>query len=143
MSWFKSWHLTWVAPLLEVGKIFEIIMISFSFRFGVCCTFIYTAASTLSENNSYIQNPNYPSAYGSTSSLSFTVSKCSNGLYHINCCTWITPSKMKKKVFFQKKSIIPSPHILVVLVITSQGLLGTKSSWVQNFCFFQMSVLSD
>jgi len=45
--------------------------------FGVCCLFIYNSASTsVSENCSYIQNPNFPSAYGSTSTISWTVTKC-------------------------------------------------------------------
>ena len=47
------------------------------YRFGVCCLFIYNSASTsVSENCSYIQNPNFPSAYGSTSTISWTVTKC-------------------------------------------------------------------
>ena len=110
------------------------IMISFSFRFGVCCTFIYTAASTISENNSYMQNPNYPSAYGATSSLSFTVSKCSNGLYHIfliNCCTSIIPSKMKKKVSFKKIPHINNSLTYIYWCIVSQiqKLISNNSCW--------------
>ena len=53
-------------------KCFDII-----YSFGVCCLFIYNSASTsVSENCSYIQNPNFPSAYGSTSTISWTVTKC-------------------------------------------------------------------
>merc|ERR1711981_409459 len=47
--------------------------------FGVCCLFITsTSGSTSSQNCSYIQNPNYPNAYGSTTAISFTVAKCSS-----------------------------------------------------------------
>lgn len=51
--------------------------------FGVCCLFISTAAATISENCSYIQNPSFPSAYTATSSLTWTVSKCSNDVCSI------------------------------------------------------------
>ena len=49
------------------------------FRFGVCCVFtISTGGTTTSENCSYIQNPSYPSVYSATSSLTYTVEKCSD-----------------------------------------------------------------
>ena len=52
------------------------------FRFGVCCLFLYkTGSEDVSQNCSYIQNPNYPSAYGSTTSIYWNVKKCSKGLY--------------------------------------------------------------
>jgi len=45
--------------------------------FGVCCLFVFDSASTsVAENCSYIQNPNFPQAYGSTSTISWTVKKC-------------------------------------------------------------------
>lgn len=45
--------------------------------FGVCCVFVYeTSGSTISQNCSYIRNPNYPNAYTDTNSLQFTVVKC-------------------------------------------------------------------
>ena len=54
----------------------------FHYRFGVCCLFITsTSGSTSSQNCSYIQNPNYPNAYGSTTAISFTVAKCSSGMF--------------------------------------------------------------
>jgi len=49
--------------------------------FGVCCLFIYTTSgSTISQNCSYIQSPNFPSTFTSTdaTSLTYTISKCSN-----------------------------------------------------------------
>ena len=50
------------------------------FRFGVCCVFIYNSATnTISVNDSYIQNPGFPSAYTGTSQVSYTIQKCSNG----------------------------------------------------------------
>ena len=50
-------------------------------RFGVCCLFITsTSGATVSQNCSYIQNPNFPSAYASETAISFTVTKCSSGI---------------------------------------------------------------
>merc|ERR1712223_923586 len=44
--------------------------------FGVCCLFVYSSASTtISQNCSYIQNPNFPSAYGSTSTIAWQINK--------------------------------------------------------------------
>ena len=49
------------------------------FRFGVCCVFtISDGGTSTSENCSYIQNPSYPSVYSATSSLTYTVEKCSD-----------------------------------------------------------------
>jgi len=46
--------------------------------FGVCCLFITsTSGASVSENCSYIQNPNFPNAYGVETAISFTVQKCS------------------------------------------------------------------
>jgi len=49
--------------------------------FGVCCIFTYSATgSTISQNVSYIVNPNYPSNYAPTSTpntVSYTIEKCS------------------------------------------------------------------
>jgi len=46
--------------------------------FGVCCTFtINTCGATVSNNCSYIQNPNYPSSESTGTSCSFSVSPLS------------------------------------------------------------------
>ena len=51
------------------------------FRFGVCCLFIVSSTSTtISENCTYIQNPSYPSVYSDTSSLTYTINKCSSSV---------------------------------------------------------------
>jgi len=47
--------------------------------FGVCCVFILSTTGDISQNCSYIQNPSYPSSYGDTTSLTYTVRKCSDG----------------------------------------------------------------
>merc|ERR1712051_315205 len=48
--------------------------------FGVCCVFTVSAtSSTISNNDTYIQNPSFPSAYGETNSLAYTIQKCSDG----------------------------------------------------------------
>ena len=53
-----------------------------SFRFGVCCLFVFDSASTsVAENCSYIQNPNFPQSYGSTSTISWTIKKCTPRKY--------------------------------------------------------------
>ena len=50
-------------------------------RFGVCCLFIVSDTSTtISENCTYIQNPSYPSVYSDTSSLTYTIKKCSSSV---------------------------------------------------------------
>lgn len=49
--------------------------------FGVCCYFaVSSSGSSLNENNSYIQNPGYPSTYSSSSTLSYTINKCSDDI---------------------------------------------------------------
>ena len=47
--------------------------------FGVCCVFILTTTGDISENCSYIQNPSFPAVYGETTSLTYTIRKCSSG----------------------------------------------------------------
>ena len=47
--------------------------------FGVCCVFILTTTGDITQNCSYIQNPSYPSSYSDTTSLTYTVRKCSDG----------------------------------------------------------------
>lgn len=49
--------------------------------FGVCCVFTVSAtSSTISNNDTYIQNPSFPSAYGETNSLAYTIQKCSDDI---------------------------------------------------------------
>jgi len=50
--------------------------------FGVCCIFLYDTSSdtTINYNDTYIQNPSWPSTYGDTSSLTYTVNKCSDDI---------------------------------------------------------------
>ena len=46
--------------------------------FGVCCVFIITSTGEVNQNCSYIQNPSYPSTYSDTTSLTYTIKKCSD-----------------------------------------------------------------
>ena len=48
--------------------------------FGVCCVFTINSDSslTVNYNDTYIQNPGYPSTYTGTSSLTYTINKCAN-----------------------------------------------------------------
>lgn len=48
--------------------------------FGVCCVFLVSASGgTISQNCTYVQNPGFPSTYGDTAELTYTVYKCSAG----------------------------------------------------------------
>jgi len=52
--------------------------------FGVCCVFVYEASgSTISQNCSYIRNPNYPNAYTDTTSLQYNIVKCDPSVCHL------------------------------------------------------------
>jgi len=47
--------------------------------FGVCCVFTFNqATNTINVNDSYLQNPGFPSAYSETSAVTYTIQKCSN-----------------------------------------------------------------
>lgn len=50
-----------------------------SFSFGVCCVFIRTDATrSVSDNCTYIQNPNYPDSFpAGDTSATYTIVKCS------------------------------------------------------------------
>jgi hypothetical protein len=49
--------------------------------FGVCCLFATsTCSDTISTNSTYIRNPSFPSVYTSTSSCSFSITKCGTGI---------------------------------------------------------------
>eukprot|EP00093_Oithona_nana_P001154 01154.XXX_2401_3142_1 [CDS] Oithona nana genome sequencing. len=49
--------------------------------FGVCCTFtINTCGDTVSNNCSYVQNPNYPASESSGTSCSFNISPLSSDI---------------------------------------------------------------
>ena len=48
-------------------------------RFGVCCVFILGSEGTVTQNCTYIRNPDYPSPYGQTSTIRYTITKCSPG----------------------------------------------------------------
>jgi hypothetical protein len=58
----------------------QIKLINF-YRFGVCCVFLISASSggAVSQNCTYIQNPNFPSPYTGTKAVSYTVQKSSSG----------------------------------------------------------------
>jgi len=52
--------------------------------FGTCCVFVYdTTGSTISQNCSYIRNPNYPNAYTDTGALQFQIVKCSQDVCYL------------------------------------------------------------
>jgi len=50
--------------------------------FGICCLFTLSSSSslTVSQNNTYIQNPSFPSVYTDTSALTYTVNKCADNI---------------------------------------------------------------
>ena len=48
--------------------------------FGICCLFVVsTTGATIEQNCTYIQNPGFPSTLSDSTSLSYTVKKCSCG----------------------------------------------------------------
>ena len=52
--------------------------------FGICCVFTLNgddSTQTVNYNDTYIQNPGFPTVYTDTSSLSYTVNKCQDGKY--------------------------------------------------------------
>lgn len=49
--------------------------------FGVCCVFtVSTCGSTITNNVTYITNPGFPTAYTTTGTCSYTVSKCADDI---------------------------------------------------------------
>lgn len=49
--------------------------------FGVCCVFLQTGTSpTISENRTYLRNPSFPAVYSETSSITYTINKCSSDI---------------------------------------------------------------
>jgi len=50
--------------------------------FGICCLFTISGDTglTVSQNNTYIQNPSFPSVYTDTTALSYTVNKCADNI---------------------------------------------------------------
>merc|ERR1719323_523774 len=49
--------------------------------FGVCCRFTLTACGgTVSQNITYIRNPEFPSSYGSSTACKYTVKAVSDGI---------------------------------------------------------------
>ena len=49
-------------------------------RFGVCCVFtVSSAGTTVTQNNTYIQNPGDPTGYTALSSIQYSITKCSTG----------------------------------------------------------------
>ena len=75
-----------------------------SLSFGVCCLFLVSATgATINQNCTYLRNPGFPSVYSSTSSLSYTVSKCSSGnmfyeSLHQGNGEWLVPRRFKIRV---------------------------------------------
>ena len=77
------------------------IFIHFYTRFGVCCLFITsTSGAEINNNCSYIQNPNYPNAYGTETAISFKVNKCSAGILIFR---WDILSDSSHRLVFQLK----------------------------------------
>ena len=50
--------------------------------FGVCCVFIIDDDDNtdVNQNDTYIQNPNFPSAYDEDNSITYKVNKISDGM---------------------------------------------------------------
>merc|ERR1712203_1186443 len=50
--------------------------------FGICCLFTISGDTglTVSQNNTYIQNPSFPSVYTDTTALTYTINKCADNI---------------------------------------------------------------
>ena len=77
-----------------------------NFRFGVCCVKIIDDDSNtdVNYNDTYLQNPDYPSSYGDEGSITYKVNKLSSGKY-FNCR--IFPKPKISKVLYQRLNILP------------------------------------
>jgi len=53
--------------------------------FGTCCVFILddSTSKTVSQNNTYVQNPAYPSVYADSTDLTYTVNKCNSEVCYL------------------------------------------------------------
>merc|ERR1739844_487658 len=52
--------------------------------FGVCCVIkVSTCGGSVTKNASYIDNPSYPTAYSTTGSCSYTVTRCSTDICQV------------------------------------------------------------
>ena len=76
-----------VPKITKCGDLLYVLYYSFLptiYRFGVCCLFIVSATSTtINENCTYIQNPSFPSVYADTTSLTYTINKCSDTVCNV------------------------------------------------------------
>lgn len=81
---FKGWK----SQRRMRGRVSQFFFIKFFFfnlqhlsRFGVCCVFIIKDDDKrdVKYNETYIQNPGFPSAYGKIDALSYTVRKMNDG----------------------------------------------------------------
>jgi len=51
------------------------------YSFGVCCLFFITSGSSVNQNCTYIRNPSFPMPYADTTQITYTIKKCTTGLY--------------------------------------------------------------
>ena len=139
--------------------IYSIICLLFSNSFGVCCVFLVTSSgTTINQNNTYIQNPGFSTAYSATTALTYTINKCaasklssfllfvsffSNffGAIFLSFLQWrqslyLVSSARIWTFDLSVASPLPRPWLLV--------FLSFFRSWIQfSFLLFKMSVGSD
>ena len=62
----------------------ESIIICVFYRFGVCCVHIIDDDDNtdVNHNDTYIQNPNFPSAYDEDNGITYKVNKVNDGLLY-------------------------------------------------------------
>ena len=80
------WHTypskSWIKVIFAKNSRKKLTCINFSdiFSFGVCCLFLVSASgSTVSQNCTYIRNPSFPNVYPATTSITYTIQKCTSG----------------------------------------------------------------
>ena len=64
-------------------RVFTVFTIFLLTRFGVCCVHIIDDDddTDVNHNDTYIQNPNFPSAYDEDNGITYKVNKVSDGLF--------------------------------------------------------------
>ena len=132
-SRFKSENFKNVPANSIFVTLFLLWLYLFLLRFGVCCLFVYSSASTsISQNCSYIQNPNFPSAYGSTSTIAWQINKCAtskNILQVFSEFTW--------KILILSLPNMPTIYLFNFRYLYNEiGFWNLYNNWTHSYKWF-------
>ena len=98
--------------------------------FGVCCLFVVTGSNgmtTISQNCTYIQNENFPSAAPNTNAVQFTVQKCADGNFFLK-------NRFANKLVcnLQKHCHDPTDVCLLRLDFETFNIIGAGGTAIDN-----------